>query len=437
MTVCTTEKLLFPDINRRKVEVNFEGGEVTSDGGALLLREVDAKLNLLARVAPLLPDDRAPSRIVHSNLELLSQRVFALALGYEDLNDHDDLKNDVLFQNIFGKEETAASSPTLCRFENRMDRTCCIAIHELLFDVFVKSFDKPPDELVLDFDATDDLVYGKQKGKAFNGYYGHDCFLPLHVFCQGNLLVSYLRPGTVDGAKHALAIFHLLATALKKQWPDVKIIFRGDSGFGRKEIMSYCERKGFFYVTGFAGNSVLYKKATPLMEEAKNGFKKTEEKQKLYGHFFYGAKSWGKERNVIVKAEHNSLGSNTRFVVTNLSYGPEELYTQHYCLRGQMENDIKLIKNQLFSDRTSCSDWNPNQFRLMLSSLAYILMHHIKTVVLKKTELEGKEFNTIRLKLLKIGAVIIKNTRRLKVMLSSAYPYKNIFKVAHATLVPG
>ena len=437
MTVCTTEKLLFPDINRRKVEVNFEGGEVTSDGGALLLREVNAKLNLLARVAPFLPDDRDPSRIVLSNLELLSQRVFALALGYEDLNDHDELKNDVLFQNIFGKDEVAASSSTLCRFENRMDRASCIAIHELLFDVFVESFDHPPDELVLDFDATDDLVYGKQEGKAFNGYYGHDCFLPLHVFCQGHLLVSYLRPGTVDGAKHALAIFHLLATALKKQWPDVKIIFRGDSGFGRKEIMSYCERKNFFYVTGFAGNSRLKKKAIALMDKAKNEFEKTDENQKIYGEVSYSAKSWNKERTLVVKAEYNHNGDNTRFVATNLSYTPEELYTKYYCLRGQMENEIKLIKNQLFSDRTSCSDWSPNQFRLMLSSLAYILMHHIKTVVLKGTELEKKEFNTIRLKLLKIGAVIIKNTRRLKVMLSSAYPYKNIFKSAHASLVPG
>ena len=438
MTDCTPEKLMFPDINKRKIEVNFEGGEVTSDGGVLLLREADKKLNLLSKVAKILPDNRNPLKIEHSNLDLLSQRVISLGLGYEDLNDHQELRLDTLFQESFAKDKVAASPSTLCRFENRMNRKTCVDIHKIMFDTFVNSFDEPPEELILDFDATDDLVYGKQDGRAFNSYYGGNCFLPLHVFCNDHLLVSYLRPGKCDGAKHSIAIFRILANALRKKWPQVKIIFRGDSGFARKEIMDFCERKGFYYITGFGKNTRVAKLAEFNNEIAKQNFEEQEEEKTncvVFDEFKYGARSWKKERKVIVKSQYGLDKTSTRLILTNIDGDPESLYKDVYCERGQMENGIKLVKLQLFSDRTSCSDFEPNQFRLMLSSLAYILMHYIRTVASKGTQLEGKEFNTIRLKLFKIGAVITKNTRRLKVMLSSYYPYQILFKSVYLNLV--
>ena len=427
MTVCTREKMLFPDVKGRKVEFNFNGGNISSDAGSLLLRQAEKKINLLSRIAAKLPDNRDPSKVEHTNLELLKQRVFGLALGYEDLNDHHALCHDQLFQTAIEKDKRAASSATLCRFENRAERATTIIAHEMMFKVFVESFDVAPEELFLDFDATDDEIHGNQIGKYFHGYYGHYCFLPLHVYCKDHLLVSYLRTSDCDGAKHSLAILSLLVKNIRKVWPSVKIIFRSDSGFCRHKLFKWCERTGVFYITGLSSNKVLQRKSAKFYKKSAKKFSLSGEDQQIFGTMKYGAKSWKKKRKVVLKAEYNKHGSNLRYVVTNLKDSAEDLYKKVYCGRGNMENGIKMVKVQLFAERTSCHEWYPNQFRVILSSLAYVLMTAIRRIALKDTKLVAAEINTLRLKLFKIGAVVVRNTRRVKAMLSSSFPNKALF----------
>lgn len=437
MTLCTQQKLIFPDIKRRKVEVNFEGGDISSDGGSLLLRQVENKIKLLFRIAPHLPDNRDQSKVEHSSLELLKQRVFGLALGYEDLNDHDNLRHDLLLQSSIEKDKDAGSSATLCRFENRADRKIAIKMHEIMFKIFIESFDKPPEEIILDFDATDDEIHGNQIGKKFHGYYGHYCFLPLYVYCGSHLLVSYLRKSNIDGAKHSWAILRLLVNNIRKAWPEVKIIFRGDGGFCRHKMFNWCEKHQVYYITGLTSNKVLHRRSFKTYKKSAKKYKVSNENQKCFSTFRYGAKSWKKKRKVIVKAEYNGHGSNIRYIVTNLPGTAEDLYKKTYCARGNMENSIKMVQSQLFADRTSCHDWDPNQFRLILSSLAYILMDTIRRIALQKTQFAKAEINTLRLKLFKIGAVVIRNTRRIKVLLSSSYPYQHVFNTVAQSFAPG
>lgn len=428
MTDCNTQAIQFPTCKRRHVIAKFNGGNVTSDGGgALLMRQVDRKLKLLERVAAVLPDTRRQKSCKHDVLSMLQQRVYGIGMGYEDLNDHDELRKDTAIQTAVDKVNELASSPTLCRFENQADRKTAWLVHRLMFQTFVESFAVPPEELVLDFDATDDQVHGQQEGRFFHGYYDHYCFLPLYVFCGDQLLVSYLRPSKIDGAKHAWAILSLLVKGFRNVWPNVKIIFRGDSGFCRHKMLGWCENHDVKYIVGIARNKRLKRKAKKLIDKAKREFEKTGEKQRLFDTITYAADTWKVEREVIVKAEHTSKGSNPRYVVTNLEGDPKELYDKLYCARGEMENRIKEQQLYLFADRTSCHKWYANQFRLLLSSLAYILVEAIRRLALHGTELARAQCETIRLKLMKIGGVIIRNTRRIRFLLSSAYPYKELF----------
>jgi len=431
MTKCYQEKIEFPSCKRRKVEVNFAGGDITSDGGSLLLREADRKLKLTSKVSREITDTR-DSKKRHSLLSMLRQRIYGLCLGYSDLNDHDTLRHDIGFQTAVEKEDALASSPTLCRFENKANKEAAWAINRIMVEVFLRSFKNPPKEIVLDFDATDDAVHGKQESRFFHGYYDHYCFLPLYVFCGDQLLVSYLRPSKIDGAKHAWAILSLLVKRIRQEWPKTEIVFRADSGFCRWRLLSWCERNHVKYIVGIARNAVLEKLSQEAMNEAYKRYQETGKKVRYFSDVYYAAKTWNKKRRVLVKSEMTLQGKNPRFVVTNLSGDAAILYDKLYVMRGDTENRIKEQQLHLFADRTSCHKWWANQFRLLLSSLAYVLLESVRRLALKGTELAKAQCQTIRLKLLKIGAVVLKNTRRVCFKLSSAYPYQNLFlKVAH------
>lgn len=437
MTNCTQATFDFPPLKRHRVQAEFSGGDVTSDGGVLLLRQIDQRLGLMKAVDCVLPDSRDPRYIRHSQLSLLRQRVYAICLGYEDLNDHQSLRADPAIQTGVNRLELLGSQSTLCRLENRVNRAAAVSLHQVLIDQFIASFDQPPQELILDFDATDDAVHGHQEGRFFHGYYDHYCFMPLYVFCAEQLLVSYLRPSNIDGAKHAWAILALLVRRLCQAWPGVHIIFRGDSGFCRHRMLSWCERNDVSYIVGLARNSRLERDIERPMQWVEQLHQLTGEKQREFLRLFYAAKSWKKRRQVIAKLEVTNKGRNPRFIVTNLEEDKRILYDKLYCARGEMENRIKEQQLGLFADRTSAHDWWPNQFRLLLSSLAYVLMEAIRRIGLQGTELARAQVTTIRLKLLKIGAVILRNTRRIRFLLSSAYPYQEIFATVAARLKPG
>ena len=436
MTNCSKEQLSFPGVKGRRVEAAFEGGNITSDGGVLLLRQTDRLLGLTVGAAKLLNDPRRQASCDHSQLSMIRQRVYGLALGYEDLNDHDSLRHDLAWQTAAECGKATASSPTLSRWENRANRSVAVALHELLLDQFIASFPEPPTELILDFDATDDAVHGNQEGRFFHGYYDHYCFLPLYVTCRDQLLVSYLRPSNIDGAKHAWAILALLVKRIRQEWPDVRLVLRADSGFCRWRMLRWCDGHNVFTIVGLAKNERINELAAPQIDQARKRFEATGRKQRLFGSPRYGAHTWDRERRVIARIEHGGKGSNPRYVVTNLPGNPKKLYERIYCARGEMENRIK-EQMQLFADRTSAHRWWPNQFRLLLASLAYVLLETIRRLGLKGTELAQAQVATIRLKLLKIGAVILRNTRRVRFLLSSAHPYQHLFLLVAARLKPG
>ena len=437
MTDCIQEFLPFPHCKGRRVEARFSGGAITSNGGVLLLRQADRRLGLTERVAKALTDPRRQASCVHDAVSIVRQRVYGLALGYEDLNDHDELRRDVALQTAVESDRALASASTLCRFEHRAGRAEAVRLHEVLVQQFIDSYPRPPKRLVLDFDATDDRVHGQQVGRFYHGYYDHYCFLPLYVFCGDQLLVSYLRPSKIDGAKHAWAVLALLVKRLRRVWPKVRITLRGDSGFCRWRMLTWCERQGVDYIVGIARNKRLNALAQPLLIQAREAFEHSGNKQRLFDEFFYAAKTWDRPRRVLVKAEHSARGSNPRYVVTNLAGSPQRLYDAVYCARGDMENRIKEQQLHLFADRTSCHDWWPNQYRVLLSALAYVLINTIRRIALAGTELARAYVGTIRLKLLKIGAVVLRNTRRIQLLLSSAHPYPDLFYLAAQRLKPG
>jgi len=427
MPDCNAELFSFPSFDRRKIEASFSGGEVSSDGGVMVLRAADRRLGLVRALDAVIADPRDADLITHAQVDLLRQRIYGLALGYEDLNDHDTLRKDLAWQSAVERGEELASSPTLCRLENRADRQTAAAMSRVLVEQFIASFPTAPSELILDFDATDDRVHGLQEGRFFHGYYGDWCFLPLYVFCGEQLLVSYLRPSNIDAAKHAPAILKLLVTRLRAAWPGVKIIFRGDSGFCRWKMLRWCERHGVDYLVGLAKNSRLLALAAESRQSAAAKYESTQEKQRLFGWLDYAADTWDRERRVIAKAEHSTQGANPRFVVTSLAGDAQAIYDDIYCARGEMENRIKEQQLGLFADRTSCHGWWANQFRLLLSAAAYVLMETIRRVGLCGTELARAQVTTIRLKVLKLGTVILRNTRRIRLLFSSAYPYQELF----------
>lgn len=431
MTDCTTKPIEFSRLKRKKIQADFHGGTLTSDAGAVLLREVDRGLGLIDAFNRCIPDPRNQNLIVHAQKTLLAQRIFGIALGYEDLNDHQTLREDPLFQTLtergIDEQLPLASPPTLCRLENRVTRASLVRMAEVFVEQFIASHRQPPPELILDFDATDDPVHGNQAGRFFHGYYDHYCFLPLYVFCGEQLLVSYLRSSKIDASKHSRALLKLLVTRFRQVWPKVRIIVRGDSGFCRWRFMRWCDRHGVGYILGLAKNAVLTEKASSWREQAQRQFQADHQKQRVFGEFSYAAGTWDRSRRVIVKAEYLSQGANTRFVVTNLSGDPQELYDDLYCQRGEMENRIKEQQLYLFADRTSCHDFWANQFRLLLSSAAYVLMETLRRVGLSQTELAAAQVSTIRLKLLKIGARVCHSARRIVLHLASGYPLRTLF----------
>lgn len=427
MTECNEQEFELPGLNGRRIEGNFRGGNVSSDGGLVMLRQVDRWLGLSKALAKRLPDRRDPNKIEHSLESMLRQRIYGLALGYEDLNDHDFLRKDLLWQAAAERDEQLASCSTLCRLENRAGRKEAWLMHQVLFEKFVSSFSSAPKELILDFDCTDDRVHGVQEGRHFHGYYDDFCFLPLYVFCGEQLLVSYLRQSNLDSAKNAWAILALLVKALRKRWPKVRIVLRADSGFCRWKMLRWCERVGINYIVGLAKNQRLQTLSTKLQKRAERKYQRTGSKVRLFASLKYKAKSWDKKRRVIAKAEHSERGANPRYVVTNLQGRSQALYDKLYCARGEMENRVKEQQLGLFSDRTSCHAWWANQFRLLLSSAAYILLEALRRIGLKGSELARAQVTTIRLRLLKIGAVITRNTRRIRLYLSSSFPLQELF----------
>ena len=402
----------------------------------MLLAAAERRLGLLAGLGRRLVDRRQGAKVEHRLAALLRQRVFAVALGHEDVNDHESLRDDLVLQTACGRDRRLASPSTVGRLERAADRSWAWAAHVTMVEAFIASFDTAPDELVLDFDATDDAVHGRQVGRFFHGYYDHYCFLPLYVFCAEQLLVSYLRPSNIDGAKHAWAILKLLVTWLRQAWPEVRIILRADSGFCRHRMLTWCERHGVGYIVGLAKNARLNDQASMWMAWAEAAYHHGGEKQRLFVDLRYGAKTWGRRRRVIARLEHGPKGANPRYVVTNLEGGGQRLYDDLYCQRGEMENRIK-EQLALFADRTSAHAWWANQFRLLLSSLAYTLVEAIRRLALEGTAMARAQVATIRLKLLKIGAVVIRNTRRVSIHLSTACPDKRLFQLAAARLTAG
>lgn len=437
MSKCYQRTFEFPRVNRRVVEASFDGGDITSDGGVVLLRQADRLLGLSEAITRALKDPRRQASCDHDLKSLLRQRLYAIALGYEDLNDHDALRQDVALQTAVERDQSLASAPTLCRFDNRVDRETAWRLHEVLVEQFIDSFKRPPKKLILDFDATDDAVHGEQEGRFFHGFYRHYCFLPLYVFCGDQLLVSYLRPSNIDGAKHSWAILSLLVKRLRQAWPKVKIVFRGDSGFCRWKMLAWCDRHGIGYIVGLAKNKRLNVLTALLQGEAAACFASTGQKIRWFTDIHYGARSWDRARRVIAKIEYSQHGVNPRYVVTNLEADAKYLYDKLYCARGDMENRIKESQLDMFGDRTSCQRWWGNQFRLLLSSLAYTLIEAIRRIALKGTELARAYVGTIRLKLFKIGAVILKNTRRIRFLLASGCPYQELYFLVAHRLAPG
>jgi hypothetical protein len=404
---------------------------VSSDGGVQLLRLADRRLGLSAALAKVLPDPRDPLKVEHTVRDLLRQRIYGLACGYEDLNDHDTLREDLCWQSAVERTRELASSPTLCRLEARADRAAAVAMHGVLVEQFIASHAAVPAELVLDFDATDDRVHGMQEGRAFHASYGDWCFLPLYVFCGERLLCASLRRSNQDAARHAWAVLKLLVTRLRAAWPAVKITLRADSGFCRWKMLRWCDRHGVGYIVGLARNARLAELASTWTAQAATQHTASQQKQRLFADLRSAAASWDKERRVILKAEHTGQGANPRYVVTNLEGDAQRLYDELYCARGEMENRIKEQQLGLFADRTSAGAWWSNQFRVLLSAAAYVLLEAIRHLGLSGTELARAQVGTIRLKLLKLGAVIVRNTRRVRLLFSTACPLQELFvKVA-------
>jgi len=434
MPKCTKDKIDFGCVGRRVIDADFSGGDLSSDGGLLLLRQVDRHLGLSRAAAAAIPDPRDPERIRHSLRDLLAQRLYGLCCGYEDLNDHQALRDDVLMQTAVGRAEALASAPTFSRLENRATRAQAWALHGVLIEQFIASHKTAPEELVLDIDASDVPLHGAQELSQFHAYYDHHCYLPLYVFCGQAMLACYLRPSKIDGAKHAAAVIKLLVTRLRQAWPNTRLIVRGDSGFCRRRLLQWCERSGVGYVIGLARNARLHAVVELAEASLADAYAAGGTKQRLIGEFDYAAKSWPHERRVITRLEYGSQGTNPRFIVTNLEGDPVQLYEHLYCQRGEAENRIKEAQLDLFGTRASCSRFIANQFRLLLAALAYTLMQRLRALALQATELERASAATIRVRLLKIGAAILRNTRRVRVMLASHHPLRKLFATAATRL---
>jgi hypothetical protein len=446
MTECNQSSFRFEGSGRRVIVARFDGGTISSDGGAFLLRQTDKRLSLMARLAECFLDGRSQALVEHSIAEMLSQRVYGLALGYEDLNDHEQLRNDPVFGILAGKEDLAAplaGKSTLNRMElgtGINDRYKKItfwkeAVDELLVNVFIESHDKAPAEIVLDMDTTDLPLHGKQEGRFFHGYYDNYCYLPLYVFCGDHVLCARLREANHDAAFGCLQEMQRIVKQIRAAWPEVKIVLRGDSGFCRNELMSWCENNGVDYLFGMARNQRLRRIIGQQMHEATMQWQQTGKPARVFSEFEYSTRKtrkggWDRARRVVAKAEHIDGKENPRFVVTSLTgerWAAQPLYEELYCERGDMENRIK-EQFSLFADRVSAETMRANQMRLYLSAAAYILVTGLRRVGLKGTELAQAQVSTIRTRLLKIGAQIRVSVRKVWVSMASSYPWQGLYQ---------
>jgi hypothetical protein len=426
----------FGRVGRRIIEADFSGGALSSDGGLMLLRQLDDKLGLSAAAGAVLHDARDPDRITHTMRDLVAQRLYGLCCGYEDLNDHDTLRRDPLVQTAVGVARDLASSPTFSRLETGATRADCVALNQVLVEQFIASFETAPSELTLDVDASDVPLHGNQELSEFHGYYDHYCYLPLYVFCGQSMLACLLRPSRIDGAKHCAALIKLLVTRLRQTWPEVRLTVRGDSGFCRQRLIRWCERHGVDYIIGVARNARLHKQVEAWERLMALHFEQTGQKQRIIREFRYQADSWAVERRVITRLEFGTQGTNPRFIVTSLEGSPDDLYDGVYCPRGEAENRIKEAQLDLFGTRASCHAFIANWLRLMLAALAYTLMQRLRTLALQGTELTSASAATIRVRLLKIGASIVRNTRRIRILLASHHPLRETFLIAARALAP-
>jgi len=432
----TAQRIEFGRVGRRVIEANFDGGDLSSDGGLMLLRRVDERIGLTRAVAAVFSDGRDPAKITHRLRDLIAQRLYGLCCGYEDLNDHDSLRADLLMQTAVGRAEPLASAPTLCRLESRATRAQAVALHGVLIEQFIASHKTAPAEVVLDIDASDVPLHGRQELAEFHAYYDEHCYLPLYVFCGQSLLACVLRRSRIDGAKNAAAVVKLLVARLRQAWPGVRIVVRGDSGFCRQRLLRYCERAGVGYVIGLARNARLEARVGLAELMLADEYGRSGMKQRLIDEFDYAADSWNRERRVITRLEYGAQGTNPRFVVTNLEADATELYERRYCARGEAENRIKEVQLDLFGTRASCHKFAANQLRVLLAALAYTLMQRLRAIALAATELERATAATIRVRLLKIGAAIVRNTRRVRILLASHHPLRAVFLHAARALAP-
>ncbi len=452
MTECIQSSFGFKGCGSREIVARFDGGTISSDSGAFLLRETDRRLNLLPRLAGCFLDGRNQARIDHSILEMLSQRIYGLALGYEDINDHEQLRTDPVFGILAGREELdepLAGKSTLNRMElgaGAKDRYKKItfwkeALDELLVKVFIESHDNAPAEITLDVDTTDLPLHGKQEGRFFHGYYDNYCYLPLYIFCGEHVLCARLREANHDAAFGSLQEIQRIVAQIREAWPATKIILRGDSGFCRNQLMSWCENNSVDFVFGLARNQRLRKIIGAQMHAATQQWNQTGKPARVFSEFSYQTKKtkkggWDRERRVVAKAEHIDGKENPRFVVTSLAgeaWAARALYEELYCARGDMENRIK-EQFSLFADRVSTETMRANQMRLYLSTMAYILVSGLRRLGLKGTELAEAQVSTIRTKLLKIGAQIRVTVRKVWISMASSYPWQKLYQQVWANL---
>jgi hypothetical protein len=450
-TECSAQQLEFSSVEKRQVLAAFDGGRISSDAGALLLQQADRRLGLLDRLAGCFEDQRDAQLIEHSVRTLLGQRIFGMALAYEDLNDHDQLRSDPLLGAALGKLsaqrsdcEALAGKSTLNRLElfaaegitrYQKIRPQGSAIERLLVDVFVEAHAVAPEEIVLDLDATDDPLHGEQEGRFFHGYYDGYCYLPLYIFCGRHLLCAKLRSSNIDGSAGAQEEVERIVAQIRQSWPETRIILRGDSGFCREALMHWCEENRVDYVFGLAKNARLIREIDAELLRAALRSVLLGTSARLFKDFRYSTRnSWSVQRRVIGKAEHTPHGTNPRFIVTSLDaqhWPAQRLYEELYCARGEMENRIKEAQQDLFADRLSTHLFRGNQLRLWLSSFAYVLIETIRRLGLQGTQFANATAGTIRLKLLKIGALITTSVRRVKVAMNSACAYQSEFIAAY------
>ena len=461
-TQCNQEFLEFHPLQQREVRGGFDGGTITSDAGGLLLREVEKRTGIIQQFAACFRDHRQAERIEHGVEELVAQRVYGLALGYEDLNDHEELRRDPLLGVLAEKADPSGESRARARDQgkalagkstlNRLELTAAAvkegerykkialdfaAVDQLLGDLFLQAHGEPPPQIILDLDSTDDPLHGNQEGRFFHGYYGHYCYLPLYIFCGEHLLCARLRTADGDGAAGSVEELARLVQQIRQAWPEVGIVVRGDCGFCREELMAWCEANRVDYVLGLAKNDRLRAEITAELVQASEQYQQTGQAARIFKEFSYQTReSWARARRVVAKAEHLEKGANPRFVVTSIpsqEWAAQALYEDLYCARGEMENRIK-EQLMLFADRTSTAYLRSNQIRLYFSSVAYSLMQALRRLGLEGSDWAKAQCTTLRLKLLKIGALIRITVRKVWVSMATGYPYAERFRQVYARL---